>query len=124
MTVLLEEDRLTISLTFGQCAGLWTHDEALYLNVWHPCHLEIYQSRWVRMIGDVLLATHLDCRDPGGRSWVEVAEWSHPPFPQCTHPDRLEQWQQALERHRFTWWSSLTHPRFDWIRRNHPSLLR
>lgn len=122
--VVLDAETLTITLTFVQCAALWAHDEALYLNVWHPCHLEIYQSRWVHLPGDVLLATHLDFRDAAGRSWLEVVEWSYPPHPQCTHPDTIARWDAALERHLFTWWSSLTHPRFDWIHHNNPALLR
>ena len=124
MGAVLDHESLTITLTFAQCAALWAHDEALYLNVWHPYHLEIYQSRRVHLPGDVWLAGHLDFRDAGGRSWIQVVAWSHPPFPQSTHPERVGRWEQALARHLLTWSSSLSHPRFGWIHAHHPTLLR
>ena len=124
MTPLLEDDRLTISLHWGQCAALWASDEFLYLDAWAPCRLELSCSRWVRLPGDLRLCGHLDFRDHGGRTWFEVVHWSRPPHPQCTHPGVLERREAALARHLFSWQTSLGHPRFAWTNDNNPTLLR
>jgi hypothetical protein len=124
MMALLTDDQLILTANFVECAALWSHDEAVYLNVWDPCCLELYRSRWCRLPGDLRLAGHLDFRDAGGRTWVEVYDWSYPPHPQCTHPDVLAQWDAALARSLLTWESSLTHPRFAWVRNHNPLILR
>ena len=124
MTPLIEADRLTITLNFGQCAALWARDERVFLSGWTPCTVEVYVDHWARLPGDVLLAKHLDFHDHGGRTWFEVVNWSRPPHPQCTHPGVLERWEAALARHLFSWQTSLGHPRFSWIHANNRTLLR
>ena len=79
MTPLIEGDRLTITLTFGQCAALWARDERVFLSDWTPGAVEVYVGRWATMPGDLLLAGHLDFRDAAGRTWFEVVHWSRPP---------------------------------------------
>jgi hypothetical protein len=53
-----------------------------------------------------------------------VVDWSYPPPPQCTHPDTIARWEQALSLHLLTWWTSLDHPRFAWLHANNPLILR
>jgi hypothetical protein len=124
MLPLLDADRLTITATFVECAALWTQDEAVYLNVWDPCRLDLYCSHRRRLPGDIRLAGHLDFTDAGGRNWIQVVDWSAPPHPPSLHPGTIARWEQALERHLLTWWSSLSHPRFHWLHANNHVLLR
>ena len=122
MTPLVEGDRLILTASFVECAALWSLDAAVSLNAWDPCRLELYCARWFRLPGDVRLCGHLDFRDPAGRTWIEVVDWSAPRHPRCTHPGVLERWEETLARHLFTWESSLSHPRFRWLHTNNPTI--
>jgi hypothetical protein len=124
MHACLDEDRLLLTASVADCAALWSHDEAVYLNVWHPTTLEVYLSRWCHMPGDLWLTGHLDFRDAAGRTWVELYARTSPPFPQRTHPGVLTHWEARLAHTTLSWWSSLDHPRFAWLHANNPTLLR
>jgi len=124
MTPVLTHDTLTVYANFREIAALWTHDERVFLNAWQPVVLECYLDRFVRLPGDVLLASHLDFHDAGGRTWVETVSWAYPPFPQCLDVARMAEWNAAIARHQFTWSSSLCHPRFDAVHTHFPALLR
>jgi hypothetical protein len=124
MHALIDDDRLILTASARDCAALWVDDASVCLDVGHPTVLAIYTARWPRLPWDILLAGHLDFRDAAGHTWVELYDWTCPPFPQRTHPGVLERWEQALACTTLTWWSSLDHPRFAWLHATNPLLLR